>query len=92
MALNRYDSQVTIDGDRYYYRLSNKELPQDSSKYIMTKWSNDYTWHRLSYLVYGDTELYWILLKANNILDPTSIKPGDQVRILKQEYLNEVKR
>ena len=43
----------------------------------------------LSYRVYGTMDLWWLICLANNIEDPTRfIKPGEEIKIIKPEYVN----
>ena len=36
----------------------------------------------ISYHHYGTSELWWVIARVNNILDPlTSLSPGDEIRI-----------
>jgi hypothetical protein len=90
MAFNRYSKKLVYDENKFWYRPDDVKIPEESYKYISTYWNDNYTWFRLSYLVYGNAELYWLLMMANNITNPYGIKNGDKIRVLLSDYLNEV--
>lgn len=90
MAIKQYKLKIIAGEDVFWHRPSRISIPTDSKKYIRTTWRDDYTWFRLSYFVYGTTNLYWLLMKINNITDPYNIKNGDELVVLRPEYLNEV--
>lgn len=90
MALEQYDVKLPLDGDLFWYRPKKFTLPTEAHKYLLSRWNKDYTWFRLSYLVYGTDELYWLLMATNDITDPYGMEEGDSVRILLPDFLNEV--
>lgn len=90
MALEQYGTKLSLGGNEFWLRPKTFTLPPESSKYIQTKWVESYSWFRLSYLVYGTVDLYWLLMAVNNITDPYSIRLGDSVSILLPAFLNEV--
>ena len=91
MAIKQYNLKIKDGSDMYWDRPSKISFPEDSYKYIKTRWnSKDYTWNILSYRVYGTTELYWLIMLVNDITDPYGIKDGDEIRVLKPEYINEL--
>ena len=92
MALKQYNLKINDDGDMYWALPSKVTLPSESYKYISTPWNDsDYTWNRLSYMVYGTSDYYWLLLAANNITNPYAVRNGKKIKILLPQYLNEVK-
>lgn len=49
------------------------------------------TWMLISYKFYGTYELWWILAKVNNVIDPTlDIVVGTEIRILNDDIVNQV--
>lgn len=47
----------------------------------------------LSYILYGDTQYWWILMWYNNILSPTDLKAGTKIKYpgigaIEQLYMN----
>lgn len=49
------------------------------------------TWPLISYKIYGTIELWWLVCKANNILDPT-FDPvvGENIQILNREVVDSI--
>lgn len=90
MALQRYNAKLSISGDKFWYRPASVEIPLEAHKYIQSTWNPDYSLFRLAYLTYGRADLYWLIMRANDITDPYSFKDGDKFRILLPDYLNEV--
>ena len=88
--MNRYTKKINDFGDIYWYRPDEITFPQESYKYLTTYWNDNYTWFRLAYMVYGDPEMYWFILRINDLTNPYAIENGDEIKILKPEYLNEV--
>ena len=92
MAIRQYNLKIK-DGSDMYWDLPRRDIsiPVESYKYITTRWNDkEYTWNRLSYMVYGNTKYYWLLLKVNGLIDPLSVKDGDLIRILLPKHLNEI--
>ena len=85
-----FQSKVSALGDMYWDRSSVKIFPTESYKYITTSWVDDYSWSTLSNMVYGTTSLYWVIMQANSITNPYGIVIGDEIRILKSEYLGDM--
>jgi len=90
MAIKQYTDKFALNGTIYWYRPRTVVFPEGTHKYVQTKWIDDYTWFRLSYLIYGTTKLYWWLMQLNDVADPYDIKNGEPISFLLPEYLNEV--
>lgn len=90
MPTKLYDNKVTVNKDTFHYRPRQVIMPPESYKYISTKWNPEYTMFRLAYLTYGDPDLYWLILEANNITNYSLLKNGDELQLLLPEYTNEV--
>lgn len=46
------------------------------------------TWPYISYKIYGNTKLWWILAQLNNISDPFDLEVGRDLMVLTQEAIN----
>lgn len=90
MALEPYNTKIRIDGDVFWHRPRSYILPQETEKYILTRWNTDYSLFRLSYLTYGRSDLYWLILSANDKVSPYDFTNGEEIRILLPKFLNEV--
>lgn len=89
--MNNYDIVLSDGEDIFWYLPKKVILPTQIEKYITTTWVPEYTLFKLSYRTYGNAELYWLILAANNIINPWSIKLGDKIKVLLPQYLNEIR-
>jgi hypothetical protein len=75
----------TDSDDRYYYNLlQTVAFPQDLPEGFFEKYNITYgdTWPFISYKVYNTPNAWWIILLANNIINPiTSLVPGTTIKI-----------
>lgn len=46
------------------------------------------TWPLISYRMYGNTKLWWVLCQLNNVNDPFELAPGQDIMVLTQEAIN----
>ena len=83
--LNKYISSLAItttqDGTRYYRTMLPSPIPQDVFSFTMTAQDGD-RFDSLATKYYGDASKWWIIAKANNLLNGTMfIKGGTQLII-----------
>lgn len=86
---------VYKDGDdRYYYNLlQNVIIPQDlpAGYYETYNVQYDDTWPLVSYRVYNTPNLWWVILSANNIIDPTKLPtPGTSIKYLQMRVVKDI--
>ena len=93
--LYRYENifKVYQDENTYYFYniLKNINFPNDLDiNLYYTRYINfDLPLKIISYNIYGTTELWWLILVVNHILNPF-IKGIKTVKIIKKEYLNDI--
>jgi hypothetical protein len=63
-------------------------LPKEPEKYGSAPWREEYTWFKLSHMIYGSKDKVYLLLAANNLTNPWS--KLDQVRFLMPDFVKEV--
>lgn len=85
-ALSRYDgSDVYFYGDERKLTLGTYErhdFPESSAdKYLVLSPGYEFRPDLLAWDAYGTTELWWVLLEANNIADIFDFKAGINIRI-----------
>ena len=72
--------------------LKKVQLPKDKTSSLYKKYIVPYTmpWVTLSYLIYNDLTLYWIILLANDNrkLNPFYVDAGEVLYIVKPEYIS----
>lgn len=91
MALTPYILEANSDDGNTYNDIPEKvTLPSETSKYFTMTFLGHYTPRYIADIVYGDTSLWWLVTKANGIIDPYSFAIGEKVRVLKPEFINEV--
>ena len=86
---------VKTDGEQHY--LINKTIyikgannPQASNFGTYIKKEND-TWPLISYKIYEEIDLWWLLCKINNIIDPTAeITNGTEIKYLKKDIVTSI--
>lgn len=82
----------TDENDRYFYNLlQTVVLPSNLPKGYFDEYSVVYgdTWPLISYKNYNTTNLWWIILMCNDIMDPTTIAPpSTKLKILKTEVVS----
>lgn len=79
-----------LDGNVFLDLPQTITFPTEESKYYKTIWRSDYNLSSLSNIVYGNRNLYWLILSANGITNPFGFVPGQEFKILLPEFLREV--
>lgn len=88
---NIFNTHLDNDGFYYYNMYNSIKLPSDISRaayklYIFKE--GDY-WTKLADKYYGDKKLWWIILIANDIINPLKLPPtGTELKILKAEVVS----
>lgn len=81
----------TDENDRYFYNLLQTiRIPTDLPKGYYTFYNIKYgdTWPTVSYKFYQTPNLWWVIVAANNILNPvTQPEPGTTIKIIKTEIV-----
>jgi nucleoid-associated protein YgaU len=88
------------DGGFYFYNLLQTVVfPSDLPESVFNKYviRNQDTWPFISYKAYNNTNLWWLILLANDIIDATKIpKPGTTIRVpnaaIVREVLSQIER
>lgn len=84
----------TDDDDRYYYNiLQTVAFPLNLPAGYFNEYNITYgdTWPFISYKVYNTPNIWWIILLANNIKDPTtSLVPGTTIKTPKMAVVKTV--
>lgn len=81
------------DGQLYFNLLSDISIDGtiDPNFYTEIFYNSEQNWYDLSFEYYGTTRLWWIILVANNIINPfTDIKTGDRIKILKKNIVTDI--
>lgn len=82
------------DNTTFINILKKIQLPEDKTIDLYTRYivSQDIPWTSLSYKLYGDLTLYWLILLANNDkkLNPLFAEASTELFIIKPLYVEEV--
>jgi nucleoid-associated protein YgaU len=66
----------------------NDDVVEDTVYYNSYEVENDDWWDNISFKYYGTPNLWWVICMMNNITNPfEEINPGDNIKILKSEFL-----
>ncbi len=80
--------------DLYFYNLlQTVHFPQNLPDSYFIPYNITYgdTWPYISYKVYGDTRLWWIITIANNIINPIEkLEPSTVLKIPNIEVVSEI--
>ena len=71
----------------------NEDARNDAKNSYFEKYEvvNGDTWPLISYKVYNNINLWWLIANCNNIINPTiDPTPGTVIRILKEEYVSSI--
>lgn len=84
-----------LDNDGYYFYniLQSIHFPDNLPDGYFNTYTTSYneTLPVISYNVYGDIRLWWVITHANNITDPTKpISPGIKLKVPKPEIVTEI--
>lgn len=90
-AQSPYNFKIEDGDDMFYYLPGSVELPIESSKYWSGIWNSEYDIMTMSFRLYGDIDMYWVILESNNISNPYLLKPGDTFRVLLPDYTSEIR-
>lgn len=91
---------VYVDGDGYYFYnlLKTVNFPEDLREDIFSLYTvqDRDTWTGISWKVYNDIRMWWIICAANNITNPLEMpESGTQLKILNiyvvKNILNQLK-
>jgi len=82
------------EGDLYFYNLLQTiHFPQNLPDSYFVQYDVTYgdTWPYISYKVYGDIRLWWVITLANNIINPTQqLEPGSVLKIPNVDVVSEI--
>lgn len=82
------------DNDFYYYNLLQSiHFPQNLPDSYFVQYNVTYgdTWPYVSYKVYNNTKLWWVITLANNIINPTEpLVPGTILKIPNIDVVSEI--
>ena len=90
---NIFDVYTDEDGLDFYnlFQSINIEGDIDPTLYTEHSWSVTDNFYHLSYQYYNTTRLWWVILIANNIINPfDDIPPGTKLKILKQPVISQI--
>lgn len=90
---NVYIDNEVLD-DQYYYNITESVvIPTDLDEeyYFDYYVQQGDTWPVLAFRFYGDVRAWWLICKANNILDPTAHpEGGTKLKILNRNVAREI--
>lgn len=81
------------DGMMYYNLLQSVSFPQNLPSNLFTQYtlSHGDTWPYVSFKVYNSPNLWWVILLANNIHDPTAkLVLGTRINIPTVDVVREI--
>lgn len=90
---NIFNVYTDEDGLEFYnlFQSINIEGDIDPTLYSEHLWSGTDNFYHLSYQYYNTTRLWWVILIANNIINPfDDIQPGTKLKILKQPVVSQI--
>ncbi len=88
IGLKRFDmanmfSAFRDGDDTFFYAgrtLSFGNINKLNEKYIIKHiWKDGDTWYNLAHLYYENSKVWWIICKANNVINPFEFPENDQV-------------
>ncbi len=87
---------IAYDGNYYFYNISVSLFLKDYNnlapsyfKYYRVEEGD--TWTNLSFSFYDTIELWWIICKVNNIVNPMDMpKEGDMLKILDKRIVKQI--
>lgn len=85
---------VYTEDDAYFYNLTKTiVIPEemDESNYFLYDVKAGDTWPKLSYNIYGDVKVWWLICLANNIFNPAIFpSPGTRLRIINRNVAKSI--
>ena len=92
--LERIFSVNTDEQNRYYYNLlETVHVPDNLPDSLFIRYTVAYgdTWPFISYKVYDSPNAWWLILQANNIINPTiQPVPGTELRCYNNRVASEI--
>ena len=86
--------KMYTENDYYFYNiLKTLNVPDDLDNSIFFKYEvpNPMSWHVLSHRIYGDTDLWWLLVVINDIKNPVKLpQGGDILKVIKPDSVNKI--
>ena len=80
---NMFNAYKTDEGDDYFYSGRTIEfgnIDQLNEKFVTKHlWRDGDSWYKLAYAYYGNSKLWWIIAKANEITNPFNIPEEESV-------------
>lgn len=92
----RYENIFKVyktDNNHYYYNILNTvTIPADldPSAYYYINYNKHTPWTVISYNQYGTTNLWWLIVLANQIRNPLKADDISQIKIIKSEYIRTI--
>jgi nucleoid-associated protein YgaU len=93
---NMFNVHQDANGMYFYNLLQTIEFPQNLPLNLFTSYTVKYgdTWPFISYKTLNSPNLWWTILLANNIQDPTNkgkpLVPGTIIKIPRMEVVKEI--
>jgi len=93
---NAFTAYATASGVNSYmfYNINNKVvLPANIDPSVFEYWvvPGSMPLTTLSYRIYGDMHLWWLIMITNQIINPIKLlAPGSTIRVIKRDYLSSV--
>ena len=79
----------TDEDEQYYYNLLRTvNFPEelDKSTYVEYVVTHNDTWPILAWRAYRNVKMWWVIVAANQIIDPTVLPiPGSKLKVIKPE-------
>lgn len=89
--MNRYTFEPVVffnrNGVRYYSSAFTNPIPQDTFEFVITAQDGD-RFDSLAAQYYKDASKWWIIAKANNLLNGTMFVPGGIELVIPSAGLN----
>ena len=83
---------IGADGDILYTKLPDEVVIDISDPLAIHTCSKGETYENISFKYYGTVKLYWVILYANNIIDPfKELENGDILYIPRRRNIPEIK-
>lgn len=90
---NIFKVYQTEDGSYYYNLLQTLHFPENLPDSFFSTYTVEYgdTLPYISYKVYNNIRLWWVITHANNIINPTiKLEPGTVLKIPKTEIVSTI--
>ena len=92
---NMFNAYRTDEGDDFFYSGRTIEfgnINQLNEKYVSKHlWKDEDSWYKLAHAYYGNSKLWWVICKANEITNPLNTPENETIiNIPKQNILKVV--